>query len=157
MLDTQLFNKVILFTIDAYITRMRSDSLELPTLLTDLKLSIITFKPANMFTEEESKKVIAYGKDPELKEIVETEISHIIFILTVIKLWAELISKKDRPFLNISDKRLIKGKAEYAMYMLGLKQTDNDKYKGKKDIINTSVKTAERFIDYHISKLTKGV
>ncbi len=157
MLDTQLFNKVILFTIDAYITRMRSDSLELPTLLTDLKLSIIAFKPANMFTEEESKKVIAYGKDPELKEIVETEISHIIFILTVIKLWAELISKKDRPFLNISDKRLIKGKAEYAMYMLGLKQTDNDKYKDKKDIIDTSVKTAERFIDYHISKLTKGV
>ena len=153
MLDTKLFTKVIIFTIDTYIARMRSEGLELPKLLIDLRSSIIAFKPANVFTEAEAKQVLKYGKDPELLEIIHTEISHVIFILTVIKLWAELIPKKDRPLLNISDKRLIKGKAEYAMYMLKLKQSNKETYEEKRDIIDTSVKTAEAFMEYHIRKL----
>ncbi len=152
-MNIPLLNKVILFTVDTYITRMRSEGLELPSLLSALRLSIIAYKPANRFTEEESKIVLKYAEDKELTEIIQTEISHVIFILTVIKLWAERISKKDRPLLNISDKRLLKGKAEYALFMLKLKQKDSDSYKEKKRIIDTSVKTAELFMDYHMKKL----
>ncbi len=155
-MNTTLLNKVILFTVDTYIARMRSEGLELPSLLNDLRLGIIAYKPANRFTEEESKIVLAYSKDEELTEIIHTEISHIVFILIVIKLWAELIPKKDRPFLNISDKRLMKGRAEYAMFMLKLKQRNKESYEDKKDIIDISVKTAELFIEYHMKKLIKG-
>ncbi len=152
-MNNTLLNKIILFTVDTYIDRMKAEGAPIPKVLTDLKIAIVSYKFNNRFTKEEAATVLEFGKDQELKDIIGIEISHLIFILTVIKIWVEIIDKKDRPLLNISDKRLIKGKAEYAMFMLNLKQKDNDSYKEKKEIIDESVKTAEKFMDYHINKL----
>jgi len=153
-MNNKLFSKIILFTVDVYIDKMKSEGAPIPDVLYKMKLSIVGYKHHNKFTDEERKLVLGFAKEQELKDIVETEISHLIFILTVIKLWVELIPKKERPILNISDKRLTKGKAEYAMYMLKLKQKDKETYEEKKNVIDTSVKTAEAFMEYHIRKLT---
>jgi len=148
-----LLNNIILFTVDVYIDRMKQEKLEIPKLLDDLKRSIITYKRSNSFTEKEGKLVLELSATKELQSIIQVEISHLVFILTLIKLWVTQIPKNQRPLLNISDKRLSKGKAEYAMYMLKMKQTDKEKYEVKKDIIDISVSTAEDFMAYHFKVL----
>ena len=153
-MNNKLFSKIILFTVDVYVDKMKNEGAPIPDILHKMKIAIVGYKYRNKFTDEERKLVLGFAKEQELKDIIEVEISHLIFILTVIKLWIELIPKTERPILNISDKRLIKGKAEYAMHMLKLKQNDKESYEEKKDVIDTSVKTAEAFIEYHIKKLS---
>ena len=155
MINYHLLNKIILFTVEVYIDRLRQDKVELPKVLTDLKLSIITYKRSNMFTKEEADFAKAMGTTEELKEIVHVEVSHLLFILTVIKLWVEITPKKERPLLGISYNRLSKGRAAYAIQMLKLKQEDKESYEEKKQIIDISVETAKRFMDYHLEKLIK--
>ncbi len=154
MINNKLLNKIVLFTTDVYIDRMKDEGASLPKILLDLKVALVSYKFTNKFTDDEATEVMGYAKEEELVDIIQTEISHLIFILTVIKLWVEIVPKKERPLLNISDKRLIKGKAEYAIHMLKLKQKDSDTYEKKKEVIDKSVETAELFMDYHIKKLT---
>jgi hypothetical protein len=152
-INYQLFNKVLLFTVDMYIDKMRQEGVELPEILNKLKIAIVSYKAHNKFTKEEADFILKCKDDEKLQSIVNVEISHIIFILTLIKLWVELVPKKERPILNISDKKLIKGKAEYAILMLKLKYSDEKAYKEKKAIIDKSVDTAEAFMDYHLNLL----
>ena len=151
----QLLNKIVLFTIDTYIDRIKADKIQMPKVFNDLKYSIITYKRSNKFTQEEGKEVLEFAQTQEMKDIIEIEISHIIFLLTIIKIWVSTVPKKERPILNISDRRLVKGKAEFAMAMLKMKQSDKENYEVKKEIMNTSVFTAEKFMDYHFKVLTK--
>ena len=136
-----------------YIDKMRQEDVELPEILSRLKVAIVGYKAHNKFTKEEADFILKCKNDEKLRSIINVEISHLVFILTLIKLWVELIPKKDRPILNISDKKLIKGKAEYALLMLKLKHSDEKAYKEKKVIIDKSVNTAEAFIDYHLNLL----
>ena len=154
-MNYNLLNKAILFTIDVYIDRMKADKVEIPHILNRLKLGLITYRKHNMFNKEEAEFVMKVGQDPKLKEIVHVEVSHLLFILTVIKLWIEIVPKKQRPILGVSDNKLSKGRAVYAVQMLKLKQTDKESYEEKKQIIDTSVETAKRFMDYHLEKLIK--
>ena len=151
--DYSLFNKVILFTIDLYIDRIRAEGVVIPKSLERLKLVMINYKVNNKFSMKERDLVLGFAKEKELQDIVQTHISHIVFILTIVKLWVEMVPKKDRPKFNMSDKKLIKGKAEYTIEMLKLKQVNEDSYKEKKEIIQKSVETAEKFMDYHLQKL----
>ena len=151
--DYSFFNKVILFTIDLYIDKIREEDVVIPKSLERLKLVMINYKLNNKFSMKERDIIIEITKEKELQDIIQTHISHIIFILTIVKLWVEMVPKKDRPKFNISDKKLIKGKAEYAINMLKLKQVDENSYKEKKEVIQKSVETAEKFMDYHFRKL----
>jgi len=148
-----LLNKIILFTVDTYIDRMKADKLELPEILDRLKIGLVSYKRSNKFTDDEAKKAVDFGKSEDLQEIIHTEISHVLFILTLIKLWAEIIPKRERPLLNISDKKLTQGRAIYAMFMLKEKQIDKENYEDKKQIIDISVSTAEQFMSYHLKVL----
>ena len=154
MIHTEILNKIVLFTVDVYIDRLRSEGATLPSILDRMKIGIVGFKRSNWFTDKEAKLVVDAASDPELEAIIRREISHLVFILTVIKIWVETVDKKDRPLLNISDKKLAKGKAEYALHMLKLKQRDSEDYKKKKEIIDYSVETAEQFMEYHLKLLT---
>ena len=150
-----LLNKIILFTVDTYIDRMKEDKLELPEILDRVKIGLVSYKRSNLFTKEEAEVAMKLGKDENLQKIVHTEISHVLFILTIIKLWVELVPKRERPFLNISDRKLKQGKAIYAIYMLKEKQINKENYEEKKQIIDTSVLTAEQFMSYHFEILNK--
>ena len=151
--DYSLFNKIILFTIDIYIDRIRSDGIQIPKVLERLKIVMVTYKMNNKFTIEEKDLLLGFAKEEELQNIVRTSISHLVFILTVIKLWVEIVPKEDRPSFNMSDRKLVKGKAVYTIQMLKLKRSDKNSYEEKKAIIQKSVETAEKFMDYHLKKL----
>jgi len=156
-MTTNLLNKIILFTTDIYIDKMKKEGVVLPKILQNLKSAIITFKYQNKFTNKEKETVLVLNKNEELQKIIHIELAHVIFILTLIKLWVEIIPKKDRPMLNISDKRLKRGKAEYAMRMLQLKKENEQEYKNKKELIDRSVDTAEKFMTFHLNQLDKEV
>ena len=153
IMTTSLFNKIILFTTDMYIDRMRKENTQLPKTLEQLSIALVGYKHHNRFTDKEAEYVLKLAKDPGLDEVVKTDVSPIIFTLTIIKLWVESIDKKDRPNLNISDKKLIKGRAEYAIQMIKLKKEKPEIYEEKREIIDSSVETAQRFMEFHLNKL----
>jgi hypothetical protein len=78
-----------------------------------------------------------------------------MFTLELMKLWVENIPKEYRPRLNISDKRLSKGRAMYAIAMLKLKQKDSEKYSEMSAIMNDSIDTVKNFFEYHIKNVVK--
>ena len=102
-MTTQSLNKICLFVIQDYIERTRKES-EVPPVLIRLSASITGYKAFHMFTPEEATEVLKISKNKDLLAIMDKEVSFLVFAMEVMKLWIDDISKKNRPYLNISDK-----------------------------------------------------
>ncbi len=142
------FNKLILFTAFEYLDNAIKEGMTKEPEHMKIAGAIRGYKTFSKFSPEQSEIVIAMGKEPVLKAITEIDISYVVFALELLKLWCELVDKKDRPHLNISDKRLKSGRSMFVVSMLKLKQEDTEKYNELRTIINDSVITAKKFIMY---------
>ena len=147
------FNKLILFTVEAYITRSIEDGLSVDPLHLRLKSAIKGYMIMSRFSKEEAEKLFEFGKDPRLQRITEQDVSFLVFALELMKLLIEDVPRNMRPHLNISDKRLKIGRGLFVVDMLKIKKRDEKRYKEFREIIDTSVVTAKQFYAYHFEKL----
>ena len=152
-MTVQILNKITLFLVSDYITHTKSQDGKVPDVLTRLNSSIAGYKKFHMFTPGEAKIVSQISHQQELKDILDHNISYIIFAMELMKLWVRDVPKKQRPML-ISDKHLKLGGKYFFMAMLHLKQDDKTEYERKKDIIDNSIEVANAFWKYHYDKLS---
>lgn len=148
-MNYSLLNKIVLFVSQDYINHAKQDGVDVPPDLHRLEASIKVFKRQHMFTVEEAKRVLKIAKSDEMSAIMNKEISFIIFVYELMKLWINYVPKKDRPMLNISDKRFKMGGKVFWKQMISLKQSDADSYNEKRNIIEDSIDVANGFFEYH--------
>jgi len=152
-MNHHLLNKVILFTIEKYIDQCIKEGTEPTPLHFRILGAIKGWKTFHMFSELEAAKVIGISKDPGLKKIIDIHVSYLVFALELIKQLTEQTPKQYRPMLNISPKKLVAGRALYAVSMLKLKQRDEEQYKETKDVIDDSVIAAKHFFEFHAQRI----
>jgi len=148
-----LLNKVILFTIESYIDKCIEEGTEPTPLHFRILAAIKGWKKFHMFSVQEAEQVIKIAEDKGLRKILDEQVSFLIFSLELIKQLTEQTPKKYRPVLNISPKKLVGGRALYAISMLKLKQQDEEQYKETKNVIDTSVITAKHFFEFHAQRI----
>ena len=144
-----LLNKIVLFVAQDYIYRTKKDDNDVPPLLHKLEGSVKVFKQQNMFSIEEAEKVLKIAKSDEISSIMNREVSFIIFVYELMRLWIEYVPKKDRPILNISDKKFAMGGKVFWKQMISMKQSNIDTYSHKKSVIDDSITVAKEFFEYH--------
>jgi len=110
----------------------------------------------NRFSHEEAKILETITKSEEFAHIKETNISLIVMPLEVMRLYVERIPRDKRPIINISDKKLLRGKNEYFPYMIAIRKANPEMYKKQKDIIETTVANASAWYDHMSKHLIKG-
>jgi len=153
-MNNQVLNKIVLFVVQDYLQRT-ADETEMPPILYKLKASIAGYKQFHMFSVDEATQVLAISKDKKLLEIMDKEVSFLVFSMEVMRLWTTDVDKKYRPHLNISDKHFKLGGREFWRQLILLKQTDKESYEDKKEIIDTSIDVAHEFYTYHKEKLNE--
>ena len=107
----------------------------------------------NRFSQEEANLLKESTSNEEFQPIKETDISLIVMPLEVMRLWVEDVPKEHRPIINISDKKLLRGKNEYLMYMLAVKKKNPKMYEDQKEIITRTANNAIMWYS-HIKKYT---
>ncbi len=153
MYDIDLLNKTIMFTLDSYITGMKNNDELLPPILDRLYIALAGMKHTRSFTLEQSNVILDLAKHEEILELTSRPVSHLIFVLELVKLWVKTVPKDKRPLLNINDKKLSVGKSIVSLDMIRLKHKDVDKYDDKKNIIKDSEEVAKDFLEWHIRML----
>lgn len=152
----ETFNKVILYTIDSYIRKSIEEGLEPSKLHYRLMGATKVFKRENPITDEDREAIDFIRTDETLRKIVSVDVSFLVYTLELIKQFIEQVPKEHRPFLNISDKKLIIGRGSFAVGMLELKRRDEEKYNELKEVINDSIVTAKKFFNYHLEELVNN-
>jgi len=150
------FNKVVMTSIWQWVdTHQKRNDGNVPEVLLKMKTKGYNMKVINGFSDDEVKKLKSIETDPVFMGIKATKISYLVHALVVLKLWVEKIPKKDRPVLNISDKKLIKGKAEYAVHMLLAKKLKPELYADEKKIIDETEDAAKKWFQYFYDQLVE--
>ncbi len=134
---------------------------EIPEICYKIKTAGFNSLHINRFSKEEADLLKEITHSEEFRPIKETEISLIVMPLEVMKLWIENVPKENRPIINISDKKLLRGKNEYLMYMLSVKHKKPEMYQKQKDIIDRTAANASAWFDHmrekcYNDRLTKG-
>jgi len=129
---------------------------ELPDICYKIKTAGYNSLHINRFSNEEAKLLEEITTSEEFNPIRNTDISLVVMALEVMRLWIEDVPKNKRPLININDKKLLRGKNEYLMYMLAVKKSNPDIYQEQKDIIETTSANAQRWYNHMKDKLAKG-
>ena len=148
-----LLNLVILFTVQDYIRKSREDNGTVPPLLSKLEGSVAGYKSFHMFSIDEAKEVLRIAKKDGIKNIMEREVSFIVFAMEIMKIWIETVPKENRPHLNISDKHFKLGGKVYWQQMMALKKSDTKDYDHKTSVIDDSIEVAKAFMNFHIEEI----
>jgi len=150
----KLFTKVVLAMINQYVTaHQKGNDGEVPDVLLKVSTKGFAVRAINGFTDKEVETLMEIEKDPEFKEIKSREISYLIMSLIILKKWVELVPKNQRPIMNISDKKMSIGKAQYAIHMLKAKQLKPEMYEKEKGIIEETETTANDWFAYFQNRL----
>ena len=149
------FNKLVLFTAEAYVTRSIEDGLSVDDLHLRLMRGIRRFMILGKFSPKEAKECIEFAADPRLQKIVAQDVSFLVFSLEIMKRWVETVPKAQRKHihLGISDNELKIGRGMFVIDMLKMKKRDPEKYAELKELIDISVVTAKHWFDFHKEKV----
>lgn len=146
-MNHNLFNKVIIFTVLEYLEQqLLKDTYRREELLSILS-ALRGYRTFHRFTQEESKLIVNIGNTEAVQRLKDIEVDFSIYSISMLNLWVDLIDKKKRPSLNISDKRIKKLHSNLIMDMLGLKQRDEGEYLRIKEIVSQSKQTAKMFVN----------
>ncbi len=150
-----LFNRVVLSSSYLWIQNHIDERAggDIPTICYKIKTAGFNSLHINRFSQEEATLLREITHSDEFKPIKETEISLIVMPLQVMKLWVEYVPKESRPIININDKKLLRGKNEYLMYMLAVKKKNPEMYNKQKAIIDVTSTNASAWFDHMIDKL----
>ena len=144
-----LLNKIVMFTAEAYIELSTAEGNLAPEALERLRYGIIGQRKINMFTQTEAKICLELGKDERLIKIMDNEISFIVFVYELMKIWTMTVPRDKRPILGVSDKHFKLGGSVFYKQMLVAKQKDTKEYEEKQAIINDSKRVAQEFFQFH--------
>lgn len=144
------FNKTILFTVEMYLSRALAEGTTREDFHRKIVSGIRSYQTMGRFSSVEAAKVSAVGEHEYMKKLKEIEISYVVYALELIKLWVTHVPEKYRKniYLGVSSKKLLKGRATFAVAMLDLKRRDSKKYEELKNIIDQSVITAKNYYFY---------
>ena len=156
MKNYTLFNRLILFTTEAYLARSIEEGLTQEEFHKKLVSGIRSFMVMGRFSKEEQKLLQELGEDPIMEKIKMTEVSFVVYALELMRLWVTEVPRKVRKniYLGVSNKKLLLGRAYFVKTMLHLKQTDEESYKEKRQIIDDSVLNAKHFFAFFEERLT---
>jgi len=157
MKDYKLFKKLILFTVEGYLTKAMEEGLTQEPLHKDLVSGIRSYMTFGRLSPDEAKILIELGNDEYMEKIKKIEIAFVIFAMELMRLYVTEIPREERKgiYLGVSNKKLLHGRAYFAKTMLVMKQTNPEVYKEKREIIDDSVLTAKKFFGYTFDKLVK--
>ncbi len=144
-----MLNRVVLAHIFMWLDQhVKNKEIAMPDICYKLKAAGYASKIINGFSEEEIKFLLKLGKDEEFMEMARTPVSLVVMALEVIKYHVTTVSPELRtPKLNISDKKLMVGKAAYWKFMVNEKKKNQEDYEHQKEVIDDTVKQAVVFYD----------
>lgn len=150
------FNKMLLFTAGAYMENALAEGLTKDPFHRKLASGINSYKTLCKFSAEEFYKVKAFGETEVAKKVVESEFSHIIFALQLLQMWVDEIPHQHRKhiYLGVSNKKLLMGRASFAVDMLELKKRDKEKYDETRAIIDDGVVKGKHFFSQALEYFT---
>lgn len=155
MNDYITFNKMILFTVEAYLSAADNQGQTKEQMHKDLISGIRGYMTFCKFSPSQRQQLTDLENDAKLNALKKQEISFIVYAMELIKLWLENVPIQHRKHihLGVSNKKLRAGRAYFALLMLQQKQLDKNEYDKKKEIIDVSVITAKHFFSYMKERL----
>lgn len=148
-MNTGLLNKIIIATVDLYIYKaLENDECYRRDDLLNLKCKIAGYKTFHNFTDDELKLVDKIGKEPYMNELSKISVDYAIYAVFILIEWIDIVDKKHRIGLNISDYKIKKIKIEIIKDMLSLKVRDSKLYDEIKQIIDDTKITAKNYVNY---------
>ena len=146
----RVFNKLILFTAESYLTNAIEEGLSTEPLHKQIVSGIRAYMSMGKFSKVEADAMIKLGTHKFIQNLTQTEISFVVYALELMKLYIDEVPQKYRKaiYLGVSNKKLKLGRATFAISMLKLKQRDPEQYVKTKETIDQSVITAKKFFAY---------
>ncbi len=145
-----VFNKLMLFTAEAYLSKAIEDGLTDETIHKKIVSGIRSYMVMSRFDQEEAKILQKLGEHEYMENLKKSEIAFVVYALEILRLYIEEIPQQYRKsiYLGVSNRELKKGRAYFAINMLRLKQRDAKQYEETRIIIDESVLTAKKFFMY---------
>ena len=152
------FNRLLLFTCEAYLSSAIKEGLTTDPLHKNIVSGIRSFMTFGRFSVAESKLLQKLGKDPIVEKIKTVEVSFVVYAMELMRLWVLNVPREVRKniYLGVSNKKLLLGRGHFVKTMLQLKQTDKESYTEKREIIDVSVLNAKHFFAFFENKLVEG-
>ena len=147
-MNKPMHNKLILHTVDMYLEKALENDCYQKDNIRLLRSKILGYKTFHKFTKAESDEIIALGTHQYMVRLRERHVDYAVYALSLLAEWVERRDKKDRPALNISDKRMLEMKSNLIMDMLMLKKREPEIYNKVKDIIAESKMVAKMYVTY---------
>jgi len=138
-------NKLVLFFVDYYGYQERETYRKEQRSVID---KIRYYTKLDPFTKQDIP--LMKELDPYFKEMLSLEISYQVFAFEILSIWATATPKQLRPFLNINELKLKRGKQYYLKELIKLKRINGFKHKQIKEIMDISVIKAHEFYDFLI-------
>ena len=156
--DYSVFNKVILFTVESYLSKSVKEGITKEDMHRKLVSGIKSFMTMRRFSKSESELIIELGNHEVIQRLKKQDIAHVVYAMELMRLWVTNVPKEVRKniYLGVGNKKLLSGRAYFAMSMLRIKQTDKKAYDEKKQIIDESVLTAKHYYSFFEEQLLKG-
>jgi len=151
---SSIFNKVMLHTISSYLEKQVEDK---ETYERDFLVKILgalkAYQMLHRFDSNEAKMVAEIGEHEAMEKMKVIEIDFSIYSIELLQLFVDEIPKKQRPHLNIADKKIRALKANLIKDMLRLKFRDDESYARVKEIVDQSRLVAKRYFFYMFEQL----
>jgi hypothetical protein len=156
--DFNTLNKLILFTAEAYMSNALKEGLTHDPFHQKIVNGINNYSILCKFDKEQHSKVVAFGETEIGKKLRESEFSHIIFSLQLLQMWIDRVPREQRRHiaLGVSNKKLLMGRASFALDMIKLKQRDEEKYAETRQIIDEAVLMGRHFFDNAFAHFIDG-
>jgi len=132
-------------------------NVDMPEICYKLKSAGYASKVINGFSDDERRIMDRINETKEFQDNSKVLISLVVMALEVMKNHVEAMPQKLRtPKLNISDKKLVQGKAAYTMYMLKAKRVDKQAYDTQKEVIDTTAEHASSWYNFMKNAIMSG-
>jgi len=136
-------NKLVLFFVDYYGHQERETYRKEQRSVID---KIRYYTKLDPFTKQDVPLIKEL--DPHFKRMLSLEISYQVFAFEILSIWAIDTPKELRPFLNINELKLKRGRQYYLKELIQLKKINGFKHKQIKEIMDISVIKAHEFYDF---------
>ena len=160
MLNSRIiFNKVILFSVEAYLSKSIADGFSDEKLHKDIVSGINSYRMMGRFSRAEQDIVSIIGTDEFIRKVTDAEFSHVIYALELLRLWVTEVPRDARKhiYLGVGNKKIKGILGIFIMSMLRLKQHDKEAYATKKELITSSKIRAKQFFFYMDKKIKERV
>lgn len=156
--DYVVFNKLILFTAEAYMENALKEGLSNDPVHHKIVSGVASYRTLCRFDKEQHNMILEFEDNPIVQKVKDAQMSHIIFALEILKQWVEQVPREQRKHiaLGVSNKKLLKGRAAFALDMLALKKEDKERYETLREIIDDSVLMGKHFFNNAYSHFIDG-